>query len=79
MLGIDEENNMKVKVSFSDVAGEYDLNDDEYNKFIKGESLQVNLSNHYYQVTYKGFPLAYGKCSNNELKNKYPKGLRRVV
>ena len=57
----------------------YDLNDDEYNKFIKGESLQVNLSNHYYQVTYKGFPLAYGKCSNNELKNKYPKGLRRVV
>ena len=57
----------------------YDLNDDEYNKFIKGESLQVNLSNHYYQVTYKGFPIAYGKCSNNELKNKYPKGLRRVV
>ncbi len=28
VLGIDEENNMKVKVSFSDVAGEYDLNDD---------------------------------------------------
>lgn len=58
---------------------QYDLNDMEYNKFVKGESLHVDLANHYYQITYKDFPLAYGKCSNKELKNKYPKGLRRVV
>lgn len=58
---------------------QYDLNEMEYDKFVKGESLPVDLANHYYQITYQGFPLAYGKCSNNELKNKYPKGLRRVV
>lgn len=57
----------------------YDLNDSEYDLFIKGESLNVNLPNNYYQVTYKNFPLGYGKVTNNELKNKYPKGLRRVV
>ena len=57
----------------------YDLSDEEYLKFISGEELSVNLDNHYYQVTYKGLPLGFGKCSNKQLKNKYPKGLRRMV
>ncbi len=62
-----------------DFKYEYDLNDEEYNKFISGEELNVNLDNHYYQVTYKNLPLGFGKCSNGQLKNKYPKGLRRMV
>lgn len=55
----------------------YDLKDDEYLSFIKGLEIKVNLENAYYLVTYKGYSLGYGKVSNNTLKNKYPKGLRR--
>ena len=62
-----------------DFKYKYDLSDEEYLKFISGEELSVNLDNHYYQVTYKDLPLGFGKCSNNQLKNKYPKGLRRMV
>jgi len=56
----------------------YDLKDDEYIKFVQGNELKVNLDNHYYLVTYKGYSLGFGKCSNGQIKNKYPKGLRRV-
>ncbi len=62
-----------------DFKYKYDLNDEEYLRFIKGEELSVNLDNHYYQVTYKKLPLGFGKSSNGQLKNKYPKGLRRMV
>ena len=57
----------------------YDLNDVEYDKYISGNELDVKLSNNYYLITYKGYSLGYGKCANNKLKNKYPKGLRRMV
>ena len=57
----------------------YDLNDVEYDKFISGNELDVKLSNNYYLITYKGYSLGYGKCANNKLKNKYPKGLRRMI
>ena len=57
----------------------YELNDNEYDKFISGNEIQTQLENHYYLVTYNGFALGFGKCSNGQLKNKYPKGLRRVV
>ena len=55
----------------------YDLSDEEYEKYVVGYELKVNLDNHYYLVTYHNHSLGYGKCSNNQLKNKYPKGLRR--
>ena len=57
----------------------YDLNDYEYDKFISGNELDVKLNNNYYLITYKGYSLGYGKCANNKLKNKYPKGLRRMI
>ena len=55
----------------------YDLSDDEYEEYIKGLEIKTNLKNNYYLVTYKGYSLGFGKCSNGQLKNKYPKGLRR--
>lgn len=56
----------------------YDLNDDEYNMFIKGFEIKKKLDNNYYQVTYKGLSLGFVKSVNGVLKNKYPKGLRRL-
>lgn len=55
----------------------YELNDVEYNDFVKGYEIKTNLENNYYLLTYKDFSIGYGKCSNNIIKNKYPKGLRR--
>lgn len=55
----------------------YDLNDEEYCKYISGNEIKTNVENGYYLITYHGYSLGYGKCSNNQMKNKYPKGLRR--
>lgn len=55
----------------------FDLNDENYEKYIKGYEIDCNLNNNYYLVTYNGYSLGYGKCSNHKLKNKYPKGLRQ--
>lgn len=65
-------NSLKEKYIYS-----YELSEKEYDKFISGNELNVTLDNHYYLVTYKGLSLGFGKCSNKQLKNKYPKGLRR--
>lgn len=56
----------------------YDLSDDEYDIYITGNELKVDLLDHYYQITYKNHSLGFGKVSQKHLKNKYPKGLRRV-
>lgn len=57
---------------------EYELNDEEYQSFIKGLELKVtDLNNEYYHLIYKGYSVGFGKVSNNTLKNKYPKGLRK--
>ncbi len=58
---------------------QYDLSDEEYLKFIKGNELTIEKEDNYFQVTYKGLSLGYGKCAKGKLKNKYPKGLRRVI
>jgi len=62
-----------------DFKYKYDLNDEEYDKYISGNELLANTDNHYYQITYKNLSLGYAKSSQGHLKNKYPKGLRRVV
>lgn len=57
---------------------EYELNDMEYDNYVKGLELKVNdFKDAYYHLTYKGYSVGFGKCTNNVIKNKYPKGLRR--
>lgn len=55
----------------------YDLNDSQYDMYISGNEIRTNVDNGYYLITYHNYSLGYGKCSNNQMKNKYPKGLRR--
>lgn len=57
----------------------YELNDLEYEDFISGKELKINLDDNYYLLTYKNLSLGFGKSVKGVLKNKYPKGLRRVV
>ena len=53
-----------------------DLNHEEYINYLKGLSVYKEADNGYHLLTYKGYAFSYTKVSNNELKNKYPKGLR---
>ncbi|MBQ2656576.1 MAG: RsmF rRNA methyltransferase first C-terminal domain-containing protein [Erysipelotrichaceae bacterium] len=57
----------------------YDLDEQQYDDFISGKEIKANLDDHYYQLTYKGIALGYGKCAKGTIKNKYPKGLRRMI
>ncbi|MBR4484961.1 MAG: RsmF rRNA methyltransferase first C-terminal domain-containing protein [Erysipelotrichaceae bacterium] len=57
----------------------YDLDGQQYDDFISGKEIKANLDDHYYQLTYKGIALGYGKCAKGTIKNKYPKGLRRMI
>lgn len=56
-----------------------ELDDEQYSRYIEGYELKIDLTNNYYHLTYKNNSLGFGKCVNGTLKNKYPKGLRRVV
>lgn len=57
----------------------YDLSDEEYRQFVAGNSIKTKLENHYYQLTYHGLPIGFGKYSDGMIKNKYPKGLRNSI
>ncbi|MBR2578207.1 MAG: hypothetical protein IKE38_04665 [Erysipelotrichaceae bacterium] len=57
----------------------YDLTEEEYDRYISGNEIKKDLGDGYYQITYKGLSLGYARSSKGTLKNKYPKGLRRMV
>ncbi|MBR0461544.1 MAG: hypothetical protein IJJ00_02365 [Erysipelotrichaceae bacterium] len=57
----------------------HELNDKEYEDYISGKELKAELEDAYYLLTYKGMSIGHGRCSKGIIKNKYPKGLRRVV
>lgn len=57
----------------------YELNEEEYDRFISGQEIFAGLDNHYYLLTYRGLSIGFGKCSSGIIKNKYPKGLRRMI
>ena len=53
------------------------LDDEQINKYLKGESFNIDGKNGYCLVTYKNYSVGYAKLVNGTLKNHYPKGLRR--
>lgn len=53
-----------------------ELNKTELDEYLKGNTLQVELSNGYCAVYYCGCPIGGGKVVDGILKNHYPKGLR---
>ena len=57
----------------------YEMNDREYEDFISGKELKATLEDHYYHLTYRGLSAGFGKCAKGTIKNKYPKGLRRMI
>lgn len=53
------------------------LNLEQAEKYLRGETLQVESNQTGWTlVTIDAYPLGWGKISNHQLKNHYPKGLR---
>lgn len=54
----------------------YELNDEELEKYINGQTLKTNLCDGWTLVTYKNLPISFSKMVKGTLKNFHPKGLR---
>lgn len=54
------------------------LSDERTIAFLHGEEIAVSCDKGYALVTIEGIPCGFGKVSGGVLKNKYPKGLRRL-
>ena len=54
-----------------------ELNDNEAKKYLHGEQIETPYTSNFVQVCYYGVPLGLGKAVQGQLKNYYPKGLRR--
>ena len=46
-------------------------------KYLHGESLPCDKQKGWTLLSYQGYPLGFGKAVNGQMKNHYPKGLRR--
>lgn len=56
----------------------YELTEEQLWSYLKGEELRSipDLKSGWILLLYEGYPVGFGKYSNNTIKNKYPKGLR---
>jgi len=54
------------------------LSDARTNAFLHGEEIAVSCDKGYASVAVEGIPCGFGKVSGGVLKNKYPKGLRKL-
>ncbi|MEE0930384.1 MAG: RsmB/NOP family class I SAM-dependent RNA methyltransferase [Acutalibacteraceae bacterium] len=56
-----------------------DINSPELESYLTGDEIDTNSNiKGYTAVCVNGITLGFGKCSGGKLKNKYPKGLRKV-
>lgn len=56
----------------------YDMTADEAARYLQGETLTVRAElKGWYLLSCQGFSMGFGKASGGQMKNHYPKGLRR--
>lgn len=54
----------------------YELNDELFEKYIRGESIRINIEKGWILLTFKNIPLCFSKSDGMILKNHFPKYLR---
>ena len=54
------------------------LGDSRANAFLHGEEIAVSCDKGFAAVAIEGVPCGFGKAGSNTLKNRYPKGLRKL-
>ncbi|MEK8126307.1 RsmB/NOP family class I SAM-dependent RNA methyltransferase [Paenibacillus filicis] len=63
----------------SELPPHIELTAEQAERYLRGEALQTSqASNGWTLATYESLPLGWGKVSDGQLKNHYPKGLRWV-
>jgi len=62
----------------SEVKNVYEMssNEDEWKKYIRGETIQTGKDRGWILLTVDGYPIGWGKETKGMIKNFYPKGLR---
>lgn len=70
---------LALSLNKNDVKRYYDFNVDskEVKQFLNGQTLVGNQDKGYGLILVEGYPLSFYKESNHQVKNLYPKGLRR--
>lgn len=64
-------------VKATDVLNTYEISEEDAYRYMHGEGVSCRNENGWVIITYKGYPLGYGKASAGQIKNHYPKGLRK--
>ena len=54
-----------------------ELSREEAIRYVHGESLACGEEKGWILLTYRGYPIGFGKAVNGQMKNHYPKGLRK--
>lgn len=54
-----------------------ELTFEEAVKYLHGESLPCTKQKGWTLLSYQGYPIGFGKAANGQMKNHYPKGLRK--
>lgn len=58
---------------------EKELTKEEAERYIRGESIPCGQEKGWILLTYKGYSIGFGKASGGQIKNHYPKGLRKNI
>ncbi len=81
-LGTDKKNRIEpahalaLSLGIEEGTRTVELTEQEAERYLCGESLPYDAAKGWIRLTYLGYPLGFGKASNGQLKNHYPKGLR---
>ena len=69
---------LALALNLQDVENAHEINDEEAQKVIRGETLNTDPSRKgWLLLATRGFSIAFGKASSGVIKNHYPKGLRK--
>lgn len=55
------------------------LTEQEAKAYLRGESIACQEERGWILLVYEGYPLGFGKASGGQIKNHYPKGLRKTL
>ena len=62
-----------------DSARVYGLSEQEAVSYLRGESIACGEEKGWMALSYQGYTLGFGKASGGQIKNHYPKGLRKSL
>ncbi|MCM1121273.1 MAG: RsmB/NOP family class I SAM-dependent RNA methyltransferase [Eubacterium sp.] len=68
---------LAMALSMEETSRQMPLTKEEAERYIHGETLPCEGMKGWTLLTYMGYPLGFGKAAGGQMKNHYPKGLRK--